>query len=384
MHRLRIAYLQDATMSYSPGANGTQKPLGLTRSFSAYIVCPADAVLYREIEEGAQVIRGIHKSGRSLPRRLAPIPENLRLLRRVKLRDGLDAVYTGIHLSGLISGFLARKLLGVKWIADCWDHPYAALAEKGGAAARVILWLRWHVEGWLLRHADLVVLNIHPDVLAPMRLRDGRLLALKNGVLVSRLAKIGQESTPQAALLGVVANVSEAKRGDFALRALAEIRKIIPNARLRLIGEIDAGYAWKLDQTIRHLHLETAIELTGWRPYEEAMRLAAECSILLYCYPDIPRLRWNYVLKIGEYHALRRPVVAVDLPGARALIRHEETGLICDPDSPEDMAKKAITLLQQPDLWAKISSNAASAAKELDWTLILDRINSRIAALLNQ
>jgi len=278
----------------------------------------------------------------------------------------------------LILAFMAQLLFGVKWIAHCWDHPYGIFAEANDPLGRLILWFRWSVDGWLLRRADLVVLNILEEVLAPMHLRRDRVHAEKNGVLTAHLSRISENVIPQPYLLGVVAYVAKTKRSDFALRALAELRKMLPEAKLRLIGEVDATYENEMLKMIRELDLDGAVEITGWHPYDTAMRLAAECSVLLYCYPDIPRLRWNYVLKIGEAYALGRPVVAVDLPGSRALVRNAETGFLCDINSPADMAEKAMLILKGKELWERMAANALETAEYLDWNAVCDRINVRI------
>lgn len=46
--------------------------------------------------------------------------------------------------------------------------------------------------------------------------------------------------------------------------------------------------------------------------------------------------QWTSPLKLFEYMAARRPIIASDIPVLREVLRHEENCLLCDPKSPED------------------------------------------------
>lgn len=66
-----------------------------------------------------------------------------------------------------------------------------------------------------------------------------------------------------------------------------------------------------------------------------------------------------------------RPVVATAVPGLSDLVRHDDSGLLVEPGSPEALAAALIDVLTDQDLAARLAAGAARAARtELSWTTI--------------
>lgn len=376
---ITVAYWQPFSITESPGANAYQKPLGLSRLGKLFMLCPEEATLPEEVKALATIVRAGRRCLTRWPQRIINLPTTIRALRRLARSEPIDVVCTHIEPPSLLLGWWARRRLGCRWVAFCWDHPFAGLdAEPRTWMARVTLALLWRFSGWLARQADLVVCNIVPDVLAPMRLDPARIAAFPNGVLVDRLYGIAAGVTPRAGLVGVVANVSAKKGTCYAVRMLAEIRQHVPSARLRLVGEVDPDPEGKLSRTIEALNLHDHVEMTGWQPYDQAMRLAADCQVLIHCYPNLPCFRNNHVLKINEYLALGRPVVAISVPGTRAIIREGENGFLAPEDNPVAAGKSVARLLTDTALWRSMSAAACVSAEALNWRGISGDINASI------
>lgn len=67
-------------------------------------------------------------------------------------------------------------------------------------------------------------------------------------------------------------------------------------------------------------------------------------------------------LKIIEYMACAKPIVAANLPVVRELVCEGVEALLHEPDNPEDVARLVVKLLCEPELAGEIGRNAASRA----------------------
>ena len=72
-------------------------------------------------------------------------------------------------------------------------------------------------------------------------------------------------------------------------------------------------------------------------------------------------------LKLFEYMASRRPIVASDLPSLREVLRDGENAILVEPDDPKALAEGIQRVLDDPDLTRRISKQAYSEVKQYSW-----------------
>ena len=381
----RILYLWNRHLTESPNATEVQLPLGLARAFNVTMLVPRGTFLPAQVKERMEFIeitRLVGTSRMSLWERLVFLHEAAKRTGELDAGGNLDLICTPIDEASLLLGSYLARRYKKPWVVFCWDHPYPIQAERTGFVQGLLRWSRSTLLRVVIRHASLLVLFIHPGLIEALRLRPQNVLSIPNGVDIERLEPIRRQSRPRDQLLGIVAYVSASKGTPLALQALHEIRKVHPEARLRLIGDIDGHSLPSLNAQMKALGLEGAVELCGAQPYERAMALAAECSVMLHVYPPLPRFYWNYVLKIGEYLALGKPVVAVDTPGTRAYIREGENGFLTPPGDPEAIAEAVCRLLSDHDLARAMGQAALKVAKRHDWQVIHRSIDVMLSSLM--
>ncbi|GMV97504.1 MAG: glycosyltransferase [Phycisphaerae bacterium] len=123
----------------------------------------------------------------------------------------------------------------------------------------------------------------------------------------------------------------------------------LPSTRLVLIG--DGPYRPTIERLIRELGLVGSVILLGERSDVPSwLRLA---HLFLFCSrtEGLP----NSVL---EAMAAGLPIIATDVPGCRDLIRHQETGWLVKPGSPESIAGGLACLLSDRTLARRLGENA--------------------------
>jgi len=141
-----------------------------------------------------------------------------------------------------------------------------------------------------------------------------------------------------------------------------------PNLKLLIVGE---GDAYETLQQIRESHsLKDRIILTGKKPYQEIPEFVAASSIcLLPSYPDEKIMQDIVPIKMYEYMAMKKPVIATRLPGVMKEFG-EDNGVVY-VDKPEDVVTKATELIQSGKI-EELGQKARSFVEGYSWANITD------------
>jgi hypothetical protein len=68
-------------------------------------------------------------------------------------------------------------------------------------------------------------------------------------------------------------------------------------------------------------------------------------------------------IKVLEYMAAARPLLASNMPIVRELVREDVDGLLFSPNDPEDLARQAIALLSDFELSKRLAGSACERAR---------------------
>ncbi|NWF65471.1 MAG: glycosyltransferase family 4 protein, partial [Chloroflexi bacterium] len=69
-------------------------------------------------------------------------------------------------------------------------------------------------------------------------------------------------------------------------------------------------------------------------------------------------------IKILEYMAAGRPLLASNMPIVRELVREDVDGLLFSPNDPEDLARQVSQLLKDVELSKRLAESAAEHVRE--------------------
>lgn len=260
------------------------------------------------------------------------VPAAIRLVRRL----GIDVVLTtsppgSVHLVGVA----ARRITGVRWVADLRDslvaHPHRRREVRGERAlARLIA-----------GRADAVVCVSHAiaEEAAALSPR-GRLEVIENGVDFEDFAGLAYSRGERFRITHTGSFFGRRDPRPF-LEALALSG---PDVVARFVGdfrEADRAYADRLD-------LGDRLELVPYLPRFEALALQRDSDALLLLIPEAEgRGRGVLSGKVFEYLAAERPILALVPPDgeAAALLRETGAGVVAAPDDVDGIGRALADLL---------------------------------------
>lgn len=150
------------------------------------------------------------------------------------------------------------------------------------------------------------------------------------------------------------------------------------SVKLMIVGEGD--YYPQLKEITELERVQDRVILTGERPYKEIPQLIAAADICLLPAHNNEIMSNIVPIKMYEYLAMYKPVIATKLPGVMKEFG-QENGVIY-VDKPEDVLRKAIELGEE-DVREK-SLEAAEFIGEFGWDRIVSRFEEVLRLLIRQ
>ncbi len=155
-----------------------------------------------------------------------------------------------------------------------------------------------------------------------------------------------------------------AEKGIATLVAAA---RFLPSARVVVAGGMPHHVArWR--EQVASAGQEN-VEFLGHRDPESMPALQRSADVLVL--PNSGRhphsSRYTSPMKLFEYMAAGRPIVASDVPAIREVLRHDVNAWLVTPDDPEALAAGIAHLLHRPALCDRLAAQAQSDVRRHTW-----------------
>lgn len=176
---------------------------------------------------------------------------------------------------------------------------------------------------------------------------------------------------PTKPLLVYVGRVDSAKGGTTLLK----LARGLPSVQMLMVGHV-----WEEALLERGNHIEN-VEFTGHIPPGEISTYLDAATILLL--PSTARLSYAEFmspLKLPEYMAAGRPIIASDLPSIGELLVHEANALLVPAEDADAWVTAVRRLVADPELATSLGERARLDAQGMSW----DDRASRILGWLEQ
>jgi glycosyltransferase involved in cell wall biosynthesis len=291
-------------------------------------------------------------------------------------RVGRSERFDVVHYRSIWGGLelaQARRELGYRALFEVNGLPSIELPYHypGLAGAPLLDKLRERELATLaLSDAIVTPSNVTRDYLESIGAERGRVTVVRNGVDLARfVATPLPEPGERAPVILYVGTFAEWQGLDDLLSAVA---LLVPRGPLlvRIVGRARKRQRRHLEKRIAKLGLDGVATVEPPLPHDDVPALIRGADI---CVAPLELGERNVTqgccpLKILEYLASGRPVVATNLPVVRELVREEAEALLFTPGKPADLARQLGRLLGDRGLAARIAgAGAARAARDFGW-----------------
>src|SRR5712691_5415638 len=287
------------------------------------------------------------------------IPATMRLRRAMKDFKP-DFFYERYNLF-FFAGLVLKRMYGVPFHLEI-NSP---LAQERAIHGRLVFkWLAERLERYTWRQADHTypVTGVIADQVAALGISRATITVNQNGVDLAHY----RPGAPRDALnseitLGFVGFMRRWHGIDAVISVLAEETDAPP---LKLVLAGDGPARGELEEQARALGLRERVVFLGLVQRDRIPEIVGSFDIALQ-----PRVvAYASPLKIFEYMAVGRAIVAPDQPNIREVLSHERNALLFEPEDPKAMSAAILRLAHDPELRARLGSAAREQIIARDYT----------------
>ena len=292
----------------------------------------------------------------------------------VALRSGFDVVHAHNppDLFVLLGGLY--KLLGKQFIFDQHDlSPEMYLARGGGEGSRWIYRALLFFERLSCRVADHVLTanaSYKRVAMERSRIAEGRVTVVRNGPETCHLHLAEVDASlrcPHETLILFVGEIGAQDGVDYLFRSLARLALLPGGQQWRCVLVGEGAAVPSLKQLVQELHLDDRIEFVGMIPFREVPRYIGAADICVAPDPSNEYTDRSTIIKLMEYMAQAKPIVAFDLPEHR--VTAADAAVYATANDEADFARQLARLIAEPELRRELGQKGrVRALHELAWS----------------
>lgn len=155
-------------------------------------------------------------------------------------------------------------------------------------------------------------------------------------------------------------SVRAMKRTDHIVKAFEIAKDKIPDLKLIIAGDYNNNFGGKVYNLARQSKHSASIEFLGKVSCAKKTELLRKSHLL--CAASIKE-GWGLV--VTEANSQGTPAIVYGADGLRDSVRHNDTGIVCEKNTPENMAENIISLLKDREKYDKMRFNAWQWSKEI-------------------
>jgi glycosyltransferase involved in cell wall biosynthesis len=292
----------------------------------------------------------------------------------VALRRGFDVVHAHNPPDFLviIGGFW--RLFGKRFVYDQHDlAPDMYKTRFTHPPNRALLGMLEFFERLSCRWADQVIAvndSYKQQQIKRSRIPAGRITVVRNGPEPWHLNQFQPDESLRGGasiVFGYVGMMGKQDGIDYLLRALGILLSEHNRSDWRcvLIGKGPAMD--ELQRLAADIGIAEKVHFTGWVDYEQVPRYIAATDICVVPDPSNEYNDHSTIVKVMEYMAQAKPVVAFDLPEHR--VTAADTALYARANDEQDFARQLLRLMDDPNLRQSLgSAGRQRVMQSLTWS----------------
>ena len=162
-------------------------------------------------------------------------------------------------------------------------------------------------------------------------------------------------------LVGCVGRIIPQKGQKVLLSAIPGVIRSYPEIFFLIIGDVflkEEAYKKELLEIINQYGIEGRVKFTGFRP--DIVDVMGSLDVVVF--PSIAPEA--FPLSILEALSLGKPVIASDVGGIREMIEDRVSGLLVEPNHPEQIAEGILSLFENREISDRIGQRAKEVVRQ--------------------
>ncbi len=338
---------------------------GLVNSqFDVHLLTPNDGLLPpQDTVEGARVTRVSQDLSQNFLERA--IHFGKAVLAHLTLHPDYDVVHYRNTWDGLAVA-QNKKRFGYKTLFEVNGLPSIELKYHYPGIDSHLLSKIKEQEIATLHLSDAIICpsNVTREYIASLGLDRKRVTVIPNGVSPSDFSPSPLPSREgRVPVLLYIGTLADWQGLDVVIKSLPKILEQQP-VQLRVVGRGRSRQRKLLAKQIRKLGVEGNVIVQPAVPHHEVPTVIAESDVCLapLGLNDRNVTQGACPIKVLEYMASSRPLIASNMPIVRELVREDVDGLLFSPNDPEDLARQVLTLLNDYELSRRLADSATERA----------------------
>ena len=338
---------------------------GLVNSqFDVHLLTPNDGLLPPEDAiDGARVTR--------VPQDLTQnfLERATHFGRAVMNHLALHNEYQVVHYRNIWDGLAisqSKKHLGYKTLFEVNGLPSIELKYHYPGIDLNLLSKIKEQELATLHLSDAIICpsNVTRDYIASLGLNRKLVTVIPNGVSPSDFSPSPlPDREGRVPVLLYIGTLADWQGLEVVIKALPKILELMP-VRLQIVGRGRSRQRKLLARQIRRLGVEEHVIIQPAVPHHEVPALieCADICIAPLGLNDRNVTQGACPIKVLEYMASSRPLVASNMPIVRELVREDVDALLFSPNDPDDLARQVTALLDDVELSKRLADSASERA----------------------
>lgn len=160
---------------------------------------------------------------------------------------------------------------------------------------------------------------------------------------------------------------------NIIINSAIKVIEAIPDVKFLIIGDHrDPKRSWQVwEKKVNKKKLSKYFLFLGRKPREEIPLYLLCGDVCVDSFPNEPYYAAAHPIKLLEYGACEKPVVATRISETAKIVKHGVYGLLCEPGNSSEFADFLIKLLKSPELSEKMGKDFSKYIKNnFDWSKI--------------
>ncbi len=309
-------------------------------------------------------------------------------LTQLDTEKAFDYVYERYSLFN-ISGLRFAQKRGLPFVLEV-NAPLIDEASRYRSLA--LIELAKTIEEYLFGNADhIITVSAELKKYVSKIAAQARVTVVPNGVRVEHFQDTGVSDHDDGSadldgsdfVIGFVGSLKPWHGVEILIDSFAEFVSNYKKSRLLIIGG-EKRLISRLEKQHRKQGSDGKVIFTGAIPYEKIPSMLQKTDVLVAPYPGLPDFYFS-ALKIFEYMAAGKPIIASDIGQISRILTNEETAILVPPGDGKALHDAIVRLKRDPQLRSKLGENALSEVRQKHtWGQRVEIISRILEGLENQ